>query len=334
MNILTFNWHTPYLSLLAELDHHFDVAPKTKEGVPAAPWHETMRPLRPNISPITTRQALDRLKKRSYYDLILAHNVMDLVFTKEVSLPKILVFHNKLSTEVEMANNPDIIPSYRQTIREMISGVYCVFISKTKRYDWGLPGDIILPGIDISLYGGYTGEIARVLRVGNQINLRDLMCGYSIQEKILQGLASVVIGDNPDIPVSRPSRNWEELKQAYRENRLFLNTNISPWEDGYNLAMMEAMATGMPVVSLANPVSAITDGIDGFVADDVAVLRHRVEQLLGNLDMAWSIGAEGKRTVEKLFPMTRFLERWEKAIQRACSWYPHEPKMPSALFFD
>ncbi len=334
MNILTFNWHTPYLSLLVELDHHFDVAPKNKEGTPPVPWHESMRPLQPNVSPISTQQALDRLKKQNYYDLILAHNVMDLEFVKGFSLPKMLVFHSKLSSDAVISKKQDIVPQYRQLIRELVSGVYCVFISLTKRYDWDLPGEIILPGIDISLYGGYTGKTARALRVGYQINLRDLTSGYSIQEKILHNLPSITIGENPDLPDARPSRDWEDMKQAYRENRLFLNTNVPPWEDGYNLAMLEAMATGMPVVALANPVSVITDGIDGFISEDFAVLRRRVEQLLGDVDMAWSIGAEGKRTVEKLFPMGRFLEKWEKAIQRAYSFYPHRPKIPSALLFD
>ncbi len=334
MNILTFNWHTAYLSLLVQLDHHFDVAPNNKEGAPPVPWHESMRPLRPNISPITTQQALDRLRRKNYYDLVLAHNAMDLVFVKEFPLPKIMVFHSKLSSDAVISNKRDIIPSYRQMIRELISGVHCIFISQTKRYDWDLPGEIILPGIDISLYGGYTGKTARVLRVGNQINLRDLTSGYSIQEKILHNIPSITIGDNPNLPDARPSRDWEDMKQAYRENRLFLCTNVPPWEDGYNLAMLEAMATGMPVVSLANPVSLITDGIDGFIADDVGGLRHRVEQLLGDVDMAKSIGTEGKRTVERLFPMTRFLEKWEKAIQRTYSWYPHTLKTPSSLLFD
>ncbi len=334
MNILSFNWHTPYLSLLAQLDHSFEVAPASKEGASDVSWHETMRPLRPNVTPITTPQALDRLKRNNYYDLILAHNVMDLVFTKEFSLPKILVFHTKLVAEAEISNKRDVIPSYREAVRELVSGVYCVFIAHTKRYDWGIPGEVIMPGIDTSLYGGYTGEIARVLRVGNQIKLRDLTSGYSIQEEVLRDLPSIAIGDNPDIPGARPSRDWEDLKQAYRENRLFLNTNIPPWEDGYNLGMIEAMATGMPVVSLANPVSPLTDGIDGFISDDIETLRSRVEQLLVDVDLAWSIGAEGKRTVEKIFPMTRFLEKWERAIQRAYSWYPHETKTPSASLFD
>jgi len=90
--------------------------------------------------------------------------------------------------------------------------------------------------------------------------------------------------------------------------------------------MLEAMATGMPVVSLANPVSPLTDGENGFVSGDVLILRQRVHQLLDDRDLAASMGAEGKRTAERFFPYSHFLEKWERAIQRAYSWYPHKPK--------
>ncbi|MFO7598286.1 MAG: glycosyltransferase [Candidatus Desulfacyla sp.] len=268
---------------------------------------------------------MERLKK-NYYDLIIGHNVGDLVFTKDFPLPKILVFHTRLSTEAQASGKPGIVPAYRQEVRALVSGAYCIFVAQTKRYDWGLPGEVIMPGIDTSLYGGYTGEIPRALRVGNLIKLRDLTSGYSIQEAILRDFPSIAIGDNPDIPGARSSKDWDDLKQAYRENRLYLNTNIPKWEDGYNLAMLEAMATGMPVVSLTNPVSPLTDGYDGFVALDVPVLRQRVKQLLADPNLAKKIGAQGKRTVEKYFPIEPFLEKWEKAVQRAYSWYPHKPK--------
>ena len=327
MNILSFNWHTPYLSLLVQLDHSFDVAPANKEDlIHPEPWHESMRPLMPNVAPITTEQALDRLKDKNYYDLILAHDAGDLVVTRDFSLPKILVFHSKLTTEAEASRKPEMIAGYRKAVRDLTSGVYCIFIAQTKRCDWGLPGEVIMPGIDTSLYGGYTGKIPRTLRVGNFIKLMDLTSGYSIQEAILRDLPSIVIGDNPGISDARPSKDWDDLKQAYRENRLFLSTNIPKWEDGYNLAMLEAMATGMPVVSLTNPVSPLTDGRDGFVARDVPVLRQRVKQLLDNRDLAEAMGAEGKQTVERYFPYSLFLEKWERAIQRAYAWYPHEPK--------
>ncbi len=323
MNILSFNWHTPYLSLLSALGHHFDIAPANrKNSSDKRSWHDHMRPVTSNLSLISTEEAISRLDRKDYYDLIIAHDMRDLLLTEKHSIPKIQVFHNKFLMNAEPARKKELIDS----LRGLLSGVYCVFISRTKRYDWGLPGEIILPGIDVSLYKSFTGEIPRALRVGNLIKERDFMSGFSIQEAVLRDLPNLVIGGDPGIPGSRPSRDWEDLKQAYRENRVFLNTNIPRWEDGYNLAMLEAMATGMPVVSLANPLSPIRDGQNGYMAGDVPGLRRRVEALLNDVSLAREIGAEGKKTVEELFPMEPFLEKWENAIQRAYGWYPHQPK--------
>ena len=329
MRILTFNWHTPYLSLLTRLNHQFEVAPANIEPAVMANWDETMRPIPPNVKLISTGEAKEKLAAGGHYDLFLAHNVKDIIMAREYKLPKLLVFHNRLSTEAQLGNKPEIVNDYREWVRQLVSGVYCVFISETKRHDWGIPGEIIMPGIDISQYGGYTGENRRVLRVGNNMKVRDLMTGYSMQKEALKDLPNLVMGLNADIPGAQVSKNWDELKSAYRDNRVLINTTMPPWEDGYNLVVLEAMATGMPVVSLANPTCPITDGVDGFTGHTAAELRLKIEKLLNEPTLAASIGAEGRRSVERLFPIALFLEKWDAAIRRAAEWYPSEPK---ALF--
>lgn len=327
MKILSFNWHTPYLSMLARLEHKFEIAPPNIDTDRMGSWDEAMRPLPGNVNKISRDEMRERLfGKRGYYDLLLAHNVKDIIMAKEARLPKLLVFHNKLSTEAALGKKPEIAKEYRESVRNLVSGVYCVFISQAKRHDWGLPGEIIMPGIDASMYGGYTGAARRVLRVGNSIKARDLMTGYSTQEAVLEGIPSLLLGENPDIPNSRVSKDWDELKEAYRENRLLLNTTMAPWEDGYNLTVLEAMATGMPVISIANPTSPITDGVDGFTGETVEELREKVAALLDDHELAKQIGAEGRKTVEKLFPMSVFLAKWDSAIRRAADWYPALPE--------
>lgn len=326
MKILTFNWHTPYLSLLARLNHEFEVAPPNLEGAPMGSWDETMRPIPSNVKLVSAAVAKERLAAPGYYGLMLAHNVKDIVMAQPFNLPKILVFHNRLSTEAQLGGKLDIAPAYRESVRQLVSNIYCVFISASKRNDWGLAGDIILPGVDTSLYGGYTGEIRRALRVGNNMKLRDLMTGYTLAEETMAGLPGVVMGMNPDIPGASVSKGWEELKAAYRANRALLNTTTPRWEDGYNLVMLEAMATGMPVVSLANPTSPITDGVDGFTGHDAGQLRTKVMKLLDGPELARAMGAEGRRTVERLFPIGAFLEKWETAIARAVECHPGSPK--------
>lgn len=326
MRILSFNWHTPYLSLLARLENHrFEIAPPNLDSPMMKSWDTTMRPVPSNVTLITKDEALARLNTAGHYALVIAQNIKDIVFAEAFGVPKILVFHNKLSTEAELGKKPEIANSYREWARQVTSCVYRVFISETKRLDWDMPGDIIMPGVDVSMYGGYTGEIRQALRVGNNLKIRDLMTGYSIQEEALKGLPSVIMGLNPDIPGARVSQSWDELKTAYRENRLFLNTTTPKWEDGYNLAMLEAMATGMPVVTLTSPTTPITDGVDGFACANALELRKKIETLLNDVELAKRIGDHGRHTVERLFPIKAFLEKWDTAIHRALEWNPKEP---------
>jgi glycosyltransferase involved in cell wall biosynthesis len=330
MRILSFNWHTPYLSLLARLENHrFEIAPANFDSPLMKSWDTTMRPVPSNVTLITTEEALARLKTPGHYALVIAQNLKDIVFAEAFSVPKILVFHNKLSTEAELGKKPEIANSYREWARQVSSCAYRVFISETKRQDWDMPGEIIMPGVDVAMYGGYTGEIRQALRVGNNLKARDLMTGYSIQEEALQGFPNVIMGLNPDIPGAHVSQNWDELKKAYRENRLFLNTTTPKWEDGYNLAMLEAMATGMPVVTLSSPTTPITDGVDGFTGSDAMELRKKSEALLNDVELAKKLGNQGRDTVERLFPIKDFLDKWDSAIHRAIEW---DPKEPSYIF--
>ena len=332
MRILSFNWHTPYLSLLAKLSNHdFEIAPANLDLPMMKSWDIAMRPLPSNVTLITKAEALERIKTPGHYALVIAQNIKDVIFSEPFGGPKILVFHNKLSTEAELGKKPEIAASYREWALKITSHVHRVFISETKRSDWDMPGEIIMPGVDVSAYGGYTGEIRRALRVGNNIKVRDLMTGYSIQEAALKDLPSVIMGLNPDIPGARVSESWDDLKKAYRENRLFLNTTTPKWEDGYNLAMLEAMATGMPVVTLLGPTTPITDGVDGFVGSDAGELRGKIELLLNDGELAKKMGEQGRKTVERMFPINAFLEKWDAAIHRAVESGSEKPSLTFAV---
>ena len=102
-----------------------------------------------------------------------------------------------------------------EKIGKFLDGTTKVFISEFKKNDWGMEGNIILPGLDISEYGGYAGNDENVLRVGNMIKERDLMMGYFLGEKIIGNHPVVTLGMNPDIPESRncfiPQRNSSGL---------------------------------------------------------------------------------------------------------------------------
>jgi len=280
-----------------------------------------MRPVPDNVRIVSTQEWQDGLRAGAF-DLVIAHNpIEDLVHLVAFDVPKILVLHNRLSTSLALGNNED----QRDEICAKMSGelfaatpnLRLVFISETKRDDWGLAGAVITPGIDPAEYGGYRGEVPRALRVGNHLRERDLMLGYSHQEAMLQGLPSTVLGMNPAIPGSRVSSSFDDLREHYRSHRLFLNTTVDGREDGYNLAMLEAMATGMPVVSTANATSPISDGENGYISADFDELHERVRELLSDREKARQLGEKSRQTVRDQFPIDRFVENWRAEIHKA-----------------
>jgi len=312
--ILTFNWHESYIHLLAKTGCFFDVVERWKGG--RFGWIGEFRPVPSNCRLVSEDEARAGLDAGAY-DRIIAHNIKDLVSVNRWQVPKILVFHNKLSTEIALGGNTVNREAYLEDVRRLIDStrdLTLVFISKAKMQDWGMRGEIILPGIDASEYGDWRGDVRKVLRVGNFLMERDIMLGCSVQDRLLKGLASTVLGLNPRMADSYVPKDWEEFKDFMRSHRVYLNTTIHPYEDGYNLAMLEAMATGMPVVSIENPSSPVEDGVNGYVSPDEDYLRDRITELLGNVSLAETLGRRARETVMERFPAGRFVREWMRVI--------------------
>lgn len=316
LKILSFNWHEPYLCLLAKTEHEFlIVEPETSSDV-IRRWDVKMRAIPDNVRLLSSLEATEILD-RGEIDLAVAHNVKDMIWLREFSLPKIMVFHNRLSTEIALSRQAVGRDEYLHKLRPLLDDITPVFISESKRTDWGLQGRVILPGLDIGEYGGYSGEDACALRVGNLMRERDLMMGYESGQTILQGLPGKILGMNPSIADSRLSDGFQDLLEHYRNCRFYLNTTVDGAEDGYNLAMLEAMATGMPVISTANSTSPVVDGINGYVSADLSYLRECAERLLQDQVLAQRLGMQAKQTVRDKFSIQAYLKSWHTVIRDA-----------------
>ncbi|GJL78150.1 MAG: hypothetical protein NPINA01_11390 [Nitrospinaceae bacterium] len=316
LKILTFNWHEPYLCLLSKLGHEFLVVEPEIAPGQTRQWDRNMRPLPENVRLLSQQEALEQLD-RNAVDLVIAHNVKDLIEIRDYSLPKILVFHNRLTTEIGLGNGKVDRSEYLSKIQPLLHQVKKVFISESKKQDWGFSGNVILPGIDVDEFDAYSGENAAILRVGNLFKERDLMLGFTASEKIAAKFSTVTLGMNPWLLDSRLSQGLQDLKDQFRTCRMYLNTTVEDFEDGYNLAMLEAMATGMPVISTCNRTSPVEDGVNGYISDDIEYLRTRVAELLKDPGKARAMGLEARKTVQKKFSQVAFLKSWNEAIQEA-----------------
>ncbi|CAD7774243.1 Ubiquinone biosynthesis O-methyltransferase [Candidatus Methanoperedenaceae archaeon GB37] len=317
LNILTFNWHEPYIYLLAKTGHFFEVVLRLKGG--RKEWLVEQRPVPENIILISEDHALRKCYCH-FYDIIICQNIDDLLLVKDIEIPKILIFHNKLSTEITLGGNTISKEDYLKQVKLLIEQsepIKLLFISQTKKMDWGLEGYVITPGIDPNEFENYQGHWPKVLRVGNFLKERDIMMGFSLQEEILKGIPSTILGLNPTLPNARFSKSFEDLKKNYSRHRLYLNTTVEDYEDGYNLATLEAMATGMPIVSIANRTSPIIDGVNGYISDNIEYLRERIRMLLMDKGLAKRIGKEARNTVVEKFGIKEFLEKWNEVIENS-----------------
>lgn len=313
--ILTFNFHEPYLCLMAKTGFDFTIG-LYKDAPLARQWQTHYRPMPANMTPMDEPQWREALAAGAF-DVVIAHNESNAIDIYRARTPKILVCHNRrtfLRTTVK-ANRANAKELYDELLAHLRERVRFVFISESKRDDYGVPGDVILPGIDVEEFGGYTGEVAEVLRVGNMMRSRDLMFDVDLQERVCEGIPNSVVGVNPDIPGAREAQSFEELLNFYRTRRCLLHVTREAYEDGYNLAMLEAMACGMPVVSLANATSPLTDGVDGLVAADADGLRAHIQSLLDDPQRARELGARGRETVAATFSMSAFVDKWRHVIE-------------------
>ncbi len=311
MKVLAFNWHEPYLALLARVGFTWIVADWRRR------WNAAYRPLPGNARLISDPEETRALVAGGGVDLVLCQTADDLAWLGPHPLPVVYLAHNSLDNEVR-GQPAGAAEALRERVRGRLErhGGRFVAISAMKRERWALDGAVIPPGIDPAEYGGYTGEVAAALTVGNLLPERAHMLGFAELRAALDGLPWRVVGTNPSLGV-REAESWDALRAAYRAHRLYAHATLWPWEDGYNLALLEAMATGMPAVTWANPTSPVREGLEGFAAEDPASFTHWVRRLLDDPDLARRLGARARTTVADRFPLEAFVERWRAVLEEA-----------------
>ena len=316
VHILTFNWHEGYLTLLGKIpDVRLTIVERQKGGY--SRWMTEFRPC-PRGSRIVGEVIAKEELARGAFDMVIAHDPTDLLLTKESPVPQVLVLHNRIATMLALGGNKVSKEDYLEWfsgVTGMVPDLEIIAISSSKAKDWGLDGiRVIEPGVDPAQWGPYEGKNRVILRVGNFLKERDLMMGGSIGEQAIGSLPSLTVGLNPAIPGASPSAGLSDLAASYRQSRVYLHTTVHPWEDGYNLALLEAMASGLPVVALDHPGSPVVSGRSGFLEKTLDGLHQRLGWFLDNPEEARKMGEAAREDVLREFPLERFIGKWSDVI--------------------
>jgi len=119
--------------------------------------------------------------------------------------------------------------------------------------------------------------------------------------------------------VSRPSS--AELRRLYRDASIFASSSD---EEGFGVAILEAMASGVPVVSTRSggPEGIVTDGCDGFLVPtgDSDAMTARLILLMKDAVLNLRMGRAARATAENRFEQNiagdRYLEVYDRLLYR------------------
>ena len=92
-----------------------------------------MRRVSENVRLITNETAQGMLELGEL-DLIIAHNVKGLIFVKDYSLPKVAVFYNCLTTEIELAKDKVDRKAYLEQVDFLLKNVDKFFIAEKNEW--------------------------------------------------------------------------------------------------------------------------------------------------------------------------------------------------------
>ena len=176
------------------------------------------------------------------------------------------------------------------------------------------------------------GYILSVGRFSDQRkNIRLLFDAYhQLRQAVPQAPRLVLAGTAPtkldwDHAVSLGISEWlkvhqsvsqEELANLYRGASLFV---LSSDEEGLGMVILEAMASGLPVISTrcGGPETAVVQGITGYMTPvgDAHTLTLRMQELIQDVSMRRRMGQAGRQVAEERFSLDSagkvYLEKYD-----------------------
>ena len=316
-SLLTFNCHEAWVHQLEYVGYPLDII----DGLPGrycSRWDLNVRPFPRNSNLVYFDQIL---QARPSYDCIIIHNLTDLLDSKMILGPRILVIHRTLNGLIRqhgLEMEPDKLKAMVQKYLQWLGG-HAVAVSSLKGGSWNLDEDIVEFGVDVDKYHPWSGGIAVGLRISNQIRNRREILLWEFHQAAFHDIPVKLVGFNPDMAGVLPSQNWEDLKRILSAHRFYIHTAHPELEDGYNMATLEAMAAGLPIIGNRHPSSPVDHGIDGFLSDDPGELNQFAKLLLSDRELAGRMGVAARRKAAERFSLEKFAQKFRASIEKARS---------------
>lgn len=309
LRILTWHVHGSYLFNLVQAPHDFFVParPGRPEGYGGrAGSFEWPANLHEVPAEAVRNLPLDLVLFQSPKNYLL--DQFDLLGPEQRRLPRIYLEHN----------TPREHPTDTRHVVDD-PGVLLVHVTHFNALMWDsrrTPTTVVPHGVVVRSDVAYTGELARGIVVVNGIRRRQRIAGLDVFEDFrrlvpldLAGMDSAFCDGLGDLP-------HRELHATETRYRFFFNpiryTSLP-------LALIEAMALGLPIVALATTEvpEAVPDGVAGFVSNDRGKLLEGMRLLLDDPALAVEMGRRAREIAAERFGIERFVRDWERALEMA-----------------
>lgn len=305
MNILSFFTHEGWESNWAKTGHDFFMlnSPERQNG-----WKHSERKMPENYNPIDFDEAENMCSSKGV-DIIVNHSAFEQRFIAE---------HLSIDYDIPQIEMNHCLPLRSWTLENIatlkaknVAAGATVFTTQYQadRWGYGLEGIICGHTVDTGAFKpDYTGQNPTIMSVAYDFKERADILGYDDWKFLTNGLSHIHYGNGEGETLASAS----DLATSFCLNRVFLNTAK---ESTLPTSMLEAMACGMPVVTVAANAftnDVFTNGFNGFVSSDMFELKNYLGKLLNNRELSAKIGMNGHNTFCEKFAPKLFIDKWNE----------------------
>ena len=170
-------------------------------------------------------------------------------------------------------------------------------------------------------WGGWDGRDEYVINFTQHLRQREPYTNWGFWDQATQGLQRMPLGPGSEVIGGAGELSFEDMKTALQRARVYLYTGTQP--ASYTLGLIEAMMTGIPVVSIGPawmrifPYGPLLFEGHELVSkapqwsDDPSVARDILMALLADRDWAESVSALARERAIELFGMARIAAQWK-----------------------
>lgn len=308
IKILSKYFHSTYQNSLAKIPNTEYYHIGTEEEI----W-DKQTPKPPNIFAISEEEALD---KQYEFDLFIIGRHPEIIHSYNAG------FHGvpRVFLEQTWPFNNWNIEHWKENREKYVD--HTIFITKSSLKAWGMREDernsVIYHAINVNDFPNYIGGEKSIITVCNEFPNRDWCCGYLLWYNSTWGLENVSVygyGNKNIGEADKGAMPNNEIKNLLSKCGVYFNSaTASP----VPLSTLEAMAVGTPVVSTdcCEMHLFLRDNVNALTANNAPTLRKKIIEMLENPEKAKKIGLRGKKTVKDLFPLERFIYKWQRVFEK------------------